>query len=166
MLPAGMEAMMLVPNTVEYFSSPTPKASNAPKVSNTACHAMPRNRSLVLPECSDGATRFRNPTNALLTASQSPLAATVKNVWKFDAVSFVAAFACASFSATNDFNLAASSGFLSDSNDAICCLAQPLIKSPPPRMTAPSDLSVVFTVLRIAATPLTFQHHLPSTITE
>jgi hypothetical protein len=50
----------------------------------------------------------------LLTASQSPLAAAAKNAWNSDGISFVAVFACASFSATNDFNWAATSGFLSD----------------------------------------------------
>src|ERR1019366_1299748 len=139
MLPGGMEVMMLVPNAREYFSSPSPKASNAPQVSNTACQAVPRKRSsiFVLSECSYCPACFRNSTNALLTASQSPLAATAKNAWNSDGILFVAAFACASFSATNDFNWAATSGFLSDCNNATCFLAQPLMNSPPPRMTAP-----------------------------
>src|SRR2546425_10331902 len=123
MLPAGMEAMMLVPNTMEYLSSPSPKASNAPQVSTTACHAAP-----YCPAC------FRNSMNALLTAGQSPLAATAKNAWNSDGI--FPAFA--SFSATNDFNWAASSGSLSDLNDVSCLLAQPQMNSPPPRMTAPN----------------------------
>src|SRR5258705_12108862 len=112
MLPSGMEAIRLVPNSLEYFSSPAPKASNAPQVANTACHAGPRNPSSLLPECSDGPAR--NFMNVLLTPSQSPLAAIPKNAWNSDGILFVAAFACASFSAMNDFNWAASSGFLSD----------------------------------------------------
>src|SRR5438876_11817604 len=149
MLPAEIEAVMLVPNTMEYFSSPSPKASNAPQVSTTASHTVPLKRSSLLPECLYGAACFRNSMNALLTAGQSPLAATAKNAWNSNGI--FPAFACASFSATNDFNWAASSGFLSDLNDVSCLLAQPLRNSPPPRMTAPNDLSVLFIVLRFAA---------------
>ena len=144
---------MLVPNTMAYFSSPSPNASNAPKVSTTACHAAP-----YCALCS------RNPMNALLTASQSPLAAIAKNAWNSDGIS--SAFACASFSATNDFNRAASSGFLSDGTDVRCLWAQPMINSPPPSMTAPSDLIVAFIFLRLIAMPLTSQHHLLCTTTE
>src|SRR5216683_1279839 len=144
MLPAGMEAMMLFPNSMEYFSSPSPKASNAPKTSNTACQAVPRKRLSVSAEYPYCPACFRNSINALLTAGQSPLAATAKNAWNSEGILFVAAFACASFSATNDFNWAASSGSLSDLNDVSCLLAQPQMNSPPPRMTAPNDLSVVF----------------------
>src|ERR1039457_748472 len=123
MLPAGMEAMMLVPNAMEYFSSPSPKASNAPQVSNTACHAVPRKRSSVLPECSYCPACFRNSTNALLTASQSPFSAASKNDLNSDGILFVAEFACASFSTTNDFNCCVVSGFFSDHDDG-CCLVQ------------------------------------------
>jgi len=56
----------------------------------------------------------------LLTASQSPFSAAAKNAWKSDGIWFVAAFACASFSATNDFNWASTSGFLSDWNVVVC----------------------------------------------
>src|ERR1039457_3483033 len=132
MLPAGMEAMMLVPNAMEYFSSPSPKASNAPQVSNTACHAVPRKRSSILPECSYCPACFRNSTNALLTASQSPFSAASKNDLNsgniFLLSTFADARACASFSATNDFNCCVVSGFFSDHDDG-CCLVQPAVNN-------------------------------------
>src|ERR1017187_9947250 len=138
MLPGGMDRTMSLPKAMEYFSSPSPKASNAPQVSNTVCHAVPRKRSSVLPECSYCPACFRNSTNALLTVSQSTLAAAAKNAWNSDGILFVAAFACASFSATNDFNCWVASGFFSDHDDG-CCLVQPAVNNPKPRIAAPRN---------------------------
>src|SRR5208283_1670900 len=121
--------MMSLPKSAEYFSSPSPKASKAPQISNTACHAVPRKRSSVLPECSYCPACFRNSTNALLTASQSPFSAAVKKCANPGAAALVDAFACASFSATNDFNWATTSGFLMDSQLVDFFLAQPPLNS-------------------------------------
>src|SRR5208283_1425075 len=112
-----------------------------------ACHLGPRNRSSVLPECSYCPACIRKSSNALLTASQSPFSAAAKNGANPGAAALVAAFACASFSATNDFSWATTSGFLMDSQ-----LVELFLAHPPPnsrqRANTVMEIIVVFMALQ------------------
>src|SRR5208283_2743405 len=94
-----------------------------------ACHLGPRSRSSVLPECSYCPACCRKSWKALLTASQSPLSADAKKGANPGAAALVAASACASFSATNDFNWATTLGFLMDSQLVEFFLAHPPLNS-------------------------------------